>query len=87
MKGTMTPEAFFLLASLSLSRVTYAFPFIYKRESRMLHEGHAERLNELNETQLRSTLSPENWDLLLLSPVCNPYYKLVLVTRAAADWT
>jgi len=42
MKGTTTPEAFFLLAflSLSLSHVTCAFSFIYKRESRTPHEGH-----------------------------------------------
>ena len=87
MKGAATSEAFFLLAffSLSFSRVTCAFPYIYKSGSRTPHEGHMEWLNKLNKTQLRSTLSPETWDLLPLSPVCNPYYKLVLVTRAVAD--
>ena len=37
--------------------------------------GMSTRLNELNKT----------WHLLPLSPACNPYYKLVLVTRAVAD--
>ena len=80
MKGTATPVAFFLLAFCSFSRVTCTFPFIYKRGSKTLHEGHMERPNKLNETQLRSTLSLETWDLLPLLPICNPYYKLVLVT-------
>ena len=47
--------------------------------------GTSTRLNKLNKTQLRSILSLETWDLLPLSLVCNPYYKLVLVTQAAAD--
>ena len=88
MKGAAIPEAFFLLAflSLSFSRVTCAFPFIYKMGSRMPHERR-KGLNELNEAQLRSSFSPKTWDMLPLSSVCNPYYKLVLGTRAAADWT
>jgi len=80
-----------LFLSLSFSDVTCIFPFFDKRGNTTQHKrgkkeiGTSTRLNELNKTQLRSIFSPETWDLLPLSPVCNPYYKLVPVTRAATD--
>ena len=91
----MTLEAFFLLAflslslslSLSFSRVTCAFPFNYKRGSRTPTNGSRLKGTEFNQTQLHSILPSETWDLLPLSPVCNPYYKQVPVTRAASNWT
>ena len=87
----MTPEAFFLLAflSLSFSCVTCAFPFNYKRGSRTpQEEGELTStwLNKLSKTQLHSISSPETWELLPLLLVCNPYYKQVPVTRVASNW-
>ena len=78
--GLLLPR-FSPFLSLSLS-ITYAFPFTYKRGSRTPHEGGGMStwLNELNKAQLRSIFSPETWDLLPLSLVSNPYYKLVPVT-------
>jgi hypothetical protein len=63
----------------SLSHVTCTFPLAYKRGGRTPHRGGRNPI-QLNPTQLHSTLPSKTWDLLPLSSVCNPYYKLVLVT-------
>jgi len=61
-KGATTPEAFLLLTSLSFSRVTYVFPFIYKRGSRTPHEGEGStsstRLNSIRSFYQRLGTSP-----------------------------
>jgi hypothetical protein len=58
--------------SLSLSRVPQAFPLIYKRESWAPLHGE-KRKSDFKHTQLTSFI--ETWDILPLSPVCNPYCK------------
>ena len=78
-------EAFFFFLS-----VTCPFPFTYKRESMTLQEERqltSTGLNKLSKAQLHSIFSPETWELLPLLSICNPYYKLVSVTQATADWT
>jgi hypothetical protein len=73
-------------SSPSLSHVTCTFPLTYKRGGRMPHWGRGNPI-QLNPTQLNLTVPSKTWDLLPLLPVCNPYYKLVPVTRVAPHWT
>ena len=88
-KDAAALEAFFslvfLLFSLWSLSVICAFPFAYKRGSRTPHDRHEHTVDELNKTPLHSIFSPKTWKLFPLSPVYNPYYKLVPVTQAAAD--
>ena len=82
MKDAATLEAFFSLAFLLFSLfVTCAFPFIYKREVGRPMKGER---HEHTTKRAQQDLTP--FDLFTrdlrpsLSPVCNLYYKLVLVT-------
>ena len=87
-KDPATLEAFFSLSFFYFSSsVTRAFPSSIKGEAGHLMEGgkkHEVRTQEHDTStwlsgkralSTRSLLSPETWDPLPLSPVCNPYCK------------